>query len=433
MAPRRLDPAGQSAIVPSVTETLELQPWMTAPPTQAVLEALEARGGEGCARFVGGCVRNAVLGRAIDDIDIATVLTPDDAAAALEARGIRVVPTGVEHGTVTAIADHQPFEITTLRRDVSTDGRRAVVAFSTDWAEDAQRRDFRLNALYLDREGRLYDPTGEGVADARAGRIVFVGDPMVRIREDYLRILRFFRFYAWFGRGEPDAAAVDACRALKGMLSARSAERTQKEMLKLLAASDPRPALKLMAGAGVLAAVLPDVKDLGRLEGLVQIDLGLGEADAELRLAALIPQDRRTAEQLSERLRLSNAQRERLVAAVGSEPPIVSWMSPRQLRRAVYRLGQRTFFDRLKLAWAGSKDRKAAAGQWAGLVKLARGWTPPVFPVNGEDAKAAGVAEGPLIGQVLREVEDWWIDEDFPEGRDLVLERLKAVARGVGA
>ena len=405
---------------------------MTAPPTRAVFEALEARGGRGCARFVGGCVRNAVIGREIDDIDIATVLTPDEATAALEARGIRVVPTGVEHGTVTAVADHQPFEITTLRRDVSTDGRRAVVAFSTDWSEDAQRRDFRLNALYMDLDGGIFDPTGGGLADARAGRIVFVGDPIVRIREDYLRILRFFRFYAWFGKGEPDGAAVDACRALKDTLSARTAERTQKEMLKLLAAHDPRRSLTLMAATGVLGAVLSETGDLARVDGLVEIELGLNECDPELRLAALIPQTAAAAAKTAELLRLSNAQRERLIAAVGAEPRIVSWMSQRQLRQAIYRLGKRTVCDRLKLAWAGSRGRKGPEPQWRALLALAGEWTAPTFPVNGEDAKAAGVAEGPPIGQVLREVEDWWVDEDFPAGRALVLERLRLVAQGIG-
>ncbi len=416
-----------------MSQTLEQQPWMTAAPTRMVLEALEARGGPGCARFVGGCVRNAVIGREIDDIDIATTLTPDEVSAALEARGVRVVPTGVEHGTVTAVADHRPFEITTLRRDVSTDGRRAVVAFSTDWAEDAMRRDFRLNALYLDAAGVIYDPTGEGLSDAHAGRIVFVGDPMIRIREDYLRILRFFRFYAWFGKGEPDAAAVDACRALKGMLSARSAERTQKEVLKLLAAHDPRRSLKLMQSTGVLAATLPDVRDLGRLEGMVEIELALNETDAELRLAALIPQDPAAAREAAERLRLSNAQRERLVAAVGAEPPIVSWTSARQLRRAIYRLGKRTVVDRIKLAWAGSRGRIAAEPQWRALLAQTAEWQPPSFPVSGEDAKAAGAPEGPLVGKVLREVEDWWIDEDFPPSRQLVMDRLRLVAQGLAS
>ena len=416
---------------PSDPVDLPIQPWMTAPATLAVIQALEGAGGPGCARFVGGCVRNAIIGRPVDDIDIATTLTPDETSAALEAAGLRAAPTGVEHGTVTAIADHQPFEITTLRRDVSTDGRRAVVAFTTDWNQDAQRRDFRLNALYVDPDGRLFDPTGHGLADARAGRIVFVGDPMLRIREDYLRILRFFRFQAWFGQGEPDPAALAACRALKATLAGRSAERTQKELLKLLAADDPRPALKLMAASGVLAALLPFVKGLGRLEGLVEIERDpLAENDADLRLAALIPPDRATAEQVAERLRLSNAQRDRMVAAVGSEPAITSWMSPRQVRRAVWRLGLQTFTDRVKLAWAAA-DSPERGPQWRGLITLAQAWDRPVFAISGEDVIDAGAAAGPLVGQILRELEDWWIDEDFPADRDLALERLRIVAQGM--
>lgn len=247
------------------------QPWMTDSATQAVMAALEARGFEGCARFVGGCVRNALLKQPIDDVDIATTLTPDQVTEALEAAGLSAHPTGVEHGTITGVAQGKPFEITTLRRDVSTDGRRAVVAFTQSWEEDAQRRDFRLNALYADKDGTLYDPTGQGVADALAGRIVFVGDPMTRIREDYLRILRFFRFQAWYGKGEPDSAALEACKALKGMLSGRAAERTSKEILKLLEAEDPRAALRLMAATSVLSAVLPMVKAMGRFEALVEI------------------------------------------------------------------------------------------------------------------------------------------------------------------
>ena len=419
-------------IGPSVRDNLDRQPWMTAPPTRAVIDALEARGGRGCARFVGGCVRNSLIGRPVDDIDIATTLTPDEVTVALESRGLKAAPTGVEHGTVTGVAEHQPFEITTLRRDVATDGRRAVVAFTTDWNEDARRRDFRLNALYVDPDGRLFDPTGMGVEDALAGRIVFVGDPIVRIREDYLRILRFFRFHAWFGRGAPDAAALGACRALKGMLAGRSAERTQKEVLKLLAADDPRAALKLMSETGVLAAILPFVKGLERLNALVEIERSMQENDPELRLAALIPQDRPTAELVAERLRLSNAQRDRLCAAVGQAPRITSWMSPRQVRAAVYRLGHEPFFDRVKLAWAAS-GKPQTAPQWRALLTLAEGWTKPEFPVTGEDAKAAGAPEGPLVGQVLHEVEEWWVDEDFPADRRLALQQLEAVAQGLAA
>ncbi len=408
------------------------QPWMNTPAVRAVIDALEAKGGRGCARFVGGCVRNALIGRPIDDIDVATTLTPDEVVAALEHAGLRAAPTGVEHGTITAIADHHPVEVTTLRRDVSTDGRRAVVAFTTDWDEDARRRDFRLNALYADTDGRLFDPTGHGEADARAGRIVFVGDPMIRIREDYLRILRFFRFYAWYGKGEPDAAAIGACRAMRGSLAGRSAERTQKEILKLLAADDPRKSVKLMAATGVLEAILPTAKDLARLDAMVAIQRTIGETDPELRLAALIPSDPRAATETAERLRLSNAQRDRLSAAAGCEPRIVSWMSPRQVRRAVYRLGAQAFADRVKLAWAAS-PKGANAPQWRGLLTLAEAWTRPEFPVTGEDAMAAGAPEGRAVGQVLREVEDWWVDEDFPADRSLALERLKVVAQGLAS
>ena len=197
-----------------MSETIGQRPWMTTPGASAVLDALEARGFAGCARFVGGCVRNTLLSRPVEDIDIATTLTPDQVTEALGAAKIRAIPTGVEHGTITAVADGVPYEITTLRRDVSTDGRRAVVAFTEDWSVDAERRDFTLNAVYADRAGVLFDPTGRGVADGRAGRIVFVGDAMTRIREDYLRILRFFRFRAWYGAGEADEKALAACKAL---------------------------------------------------------------------------------------------------------------------------------------------------------------------------------------------------------------------------
>ena len=404
---------------------------MELPATQAVMEALETRGYAGCARFVGGCVRNSLLGQPVADVDIATTLTPDQVTEALETAGLRALPTGVDHGTVTAISGGQPYEITTLRRDVSTDGRRAVVAFTQNWEEDAVRRDFRLNALYCDDQGRLYDPTGEGVADARAGRIVFVGDAMTRIREDYLRILRFFRFHAWYGKGEPDSAALAACKALKGMLSGRAAERTQKELLKLLEAPDPRASLRLMAATSVLSAVLPQVRALTRFESLVANESDhFFDIDPELRLASLLPDDPAVARDTAERLRLSNALKDRLVAAAGDDPRIVSWMSPRETRRAVYRLGGRTFADRVRLAWAAS-DRPAAATQWRALIPLAETWTPPVFPLTGEDVVNAGVPRGPLVGQVLREIEDWWIDLDFIDDRMAAAERLKAVAQGM--
>ena len=414
-----------------MTESLGQRPWMTCPETVAVFDALEAHGTPGCARFVGGCVRNALLNQPIDDIDIATTLTPDEVTKALQAAGLKAVPTGVEYGTITAVSGGKPFEITTLRRDVSTDGRRAVVAFTEDWAEDAQRRDFTLNALYAERDGTLHDPTGRGLADGKAGRIVFVGDAMIRIREDYLRILRFFRFLAWYGKGEPDAKAVAACKALRASLSGRPAERVAKEILKLLASDDPRPAMKLTAATGVLATILPFTKDLVAFEGLVAIENDmLFENDPVLRLATLIPDDQIAAAQAAERLRLSNEVRDRLVAAMGKTPRITSWMSPRESRRAVYQIGVRAFTDRVKLAWAKS-TRTAATHQWRGLLALGESWSPPPFPLTGEDVINSGVPKGPMVGEVLREVEDWWIDHDFLDDKFSAIEKLKAVAQGM--
>jgi poly(A) polymerase len=394
---------------------------MTHPATRAVIAALEAAGGVGCARFVGGCVRDTLLGRAGEglDIDIATPLTPDQVTKALEAAGLKAVPTGVEHGTITAVAKGRPYEITTLRRDVETDGRRAVVAFTNDWAEDASRRDFRLNALYAEPDGTLHDPTGGGIEDARAGRIIFVGDPETRIREDYLRILRFFRFYAGYGRGEADGAALAACAALKDGLLGLSGERVSKELLKLLAAPDPRAALALMQSTGVLSALLPAVDGLERVNVLVEID-----ADPELRLAALLPDDRTAVLAAAQRLRLSNAQRDRLLAACSDEMEVGAEMTDQAARIAIYRLGGATLADRLKLAWAATGGD---IDTWRRLIGLSQTWTPPDFPITGADIKAAGVGEGPHVGDVRRAIEAWWLAGDFKADRATALAELKVV------
>ena len=414
-----------------MSETLGQRPWMIAPETAAVMDALEAAGGADCARYVGGCVRNTLIGRPVSDIDIATRLAPEQVTKALAAAKLKAVPTGVEHGTVTAISGGKPFEITTLRRDVATDGRRAVVAFTDDWAEDAQRRDFTLNALYARRDGTLFDPTGHGAADARAGRIVFVGEPEARVREDFLRILRFFRFFAWYGAGPADAAALAACEALRGELATLSAERVSKELLKLLGADDPREAVALMARTGVLGEVLPAPIDLARFNGVVAIEEDqLFENDPVLRLAALLPDDQIGAVQFAERLRLSNAQRDRISAALSPTPAFKSWMSPREIRRNLYRLGPEPFRDRAKLAWARA-GRTATTPQWRGMIALGEGWSAPAFPLTGEDVIAAGVPKGPMVGQVLREVEEWWIDHDFIDDKLSTIEKLKSVAQGM--
>ena len=415
-------------------DRLAAQDWMRLPATRAVMEALEAAGGPGCARFVGGCVRDALLGRIPPhatglDIDIATPLPPGEVTRALEAAGLRAVPTGLAHGTVTAVARGRPFEVTTLRRDVATDGRHATVAFTDDWAQDAARRDFRLNALYAAPDGRLYDPTGAGVADALAGRIVFVGDPGTRIEEDYLRILRFFRFTAWYGRGAPDAAGLAACAASLGGIGALSSERVQKELLKLLAAPDPRAAVRAMTAAGVLAACAPGLPrhaaELARFERLVALEQAAGEpADALLRLAALLGAASDGAA-VAARLRLPNAMRDRLLAA--GEGEVSSGWTPAQRRGAVRTLGPRRALDRARLARAADP---ADAPGWAALEHTARSWTPPAFPLTGADAQAAGLSPGPALGRVLRELEADWAAEDFATDRAQLLQRLaERVAR----
>lgn len=399
-----------------MSERLPRADWMSRE-AEMVFDALEAAGGGDCARYVGGCVRNAVMGQPVADVDIATVLTPDQTTAALQKAHIRAIPTGIEHGTVTAVVRGSPFEITTLRRDVETDGRRAVVAFTTDWAEDAQRRDFTFNALYASRDGTLHDPVGQGLADAHAGCVVFVGEPETRIREDYLRILRFFRFLAWYGRGGADPAGLAACAALKAPVAKLAAERISKELLKLLAAPDPRPAVRLMAETGVLQVVLPDARDLRAFEVLVDID-----ADPELRLAALLPQDTALAARMAAALRLSNAQRDRWIAAVGTA--VEADAGPALIRAMVYRDGAQAASDRLKLAWA---HNPGAADAWrAGLT--AADWTAPRFPLTGEDAIAAGLPKGPAVGKALRAVEAAWIAGDFAEDRLALLGRLKEIS-----
>ena len=387
-----------------MSHRLQGQDWLTASATRAVTAALVAAGGPDCARFVGGCVRNALIGAPIDDIDIATTLTPDAVVAALKAAGLRSVPTGIEHGTVTAISEHQPFEITTLRRDVSTDGRRATVAFTTDWAEDAARRDFRLNALYADAEGVILDPTGRGFDDAMAGRIVFVGEPEGRIREDYLRILRFYRFYAWYGRGAPDAAAVAACADLAEGVERLSAERVSKELLKLLAAPDPRPAVRLMHEAGVLGRVVTEPADLTLFAAMAALS-----GDPVLRLSALLPADPAKAAEAARRLRLSNAQRERLVEAVSGEA--TTELAGAQARAALYRDGRQAVEDRVMRAWAAGGDEGGARR----LLAVAKDWTRPALPVGGRDLARLGLKPGPETGRVLKAFEEGWIADDFPD------------------
>lgn len=389
-----------------MTARLAGQPWLKASATRAVMAALEAAGGPGCARFVGGCVRNSLIGRPVADIDIATTLKPEETDRAIRAAGLKAVPTGIAHGTVTAVAERQPFEITSLRRDVSTDGRKATVSFTDDWADDAARRDFRLNALYADASGEVFDPTGEGVADALAGRIIFVGDPETRIREDFLRILRFFRFHAWYGRGEPDPAALAACRDLAPGMVRLSAERVSSELMKLLSAPDPRQAMTSMADAGVLAQILPE----GRLTSLFDAAVEQG-GDPVVLLMLMLPPDEGVARSAATRLRLSNAVRDRLAAAAGAYPAVDLAMSDREARAVLYRLGAPAFSDAVHRRWAEAPGRADEAGR---LLALAGTWARPCLPVGGRDLARMGIQPGPETGRLLKAFEEGWIADDFP-------------------
>ena len=403
--------------------TVQGQAWLDASATRAVMTALEAAGGVGSARFVGGCIRNALMDQPVDDIDIATVLKPDDTVRALRTAGLKAIPTGIAHGTITAVAEGRPFEITTLRRDVSTDGRNATVAFTDDWAEDAARRDFRLNALYADAEGRVFDPTGEGIADAAAGRIIFVGDPETRIREDYLRILRFFRFQAWYGRGEPDGSGLAACSALASGMTRLSAERVSKELIKLLAAPDPRAAVRAMSRSGVLAEILPDAAS-----DLFEVGAAL-TTDPVQRLGLMLPADADRLRHISVGLRLPNAIRDRLIGAAIAGPEVTLAMTDAAARAALYRHGHQAFLDAL-LRRRAEAEAEAVGEPADRFAALAESWAPPSLPVGGRDLARLGVAPGPDTGRLLKAFEAEWIADDFPtSGHAERLERLVRDAR----
>ena len=383
-------------------------PWMSDRSVRRLLDAL-VKGGI-AARFVGGCVRNTVLGRPVDDIDIAVDKPPETVMRTLEAADLKVVPTGLRHGTVTAIVEGRPFELTTLRRDLETDGRRAVVAFTDDWRADAERRDFTFNALYADPDGTLWDPF-DGRADLLAGRVRFIGDPDQRIAEDRLRVLRFFRFHAWFGKPPLDSAGFDACRRNAGTLSALSAERVTKELLRLLAAPAPADALAAMAEAGALDHWLPEYAGAARLKALVARE----EAPDPLRrLAAIVSPSAATA--VARRLKLSTQDSLRLQLML--EPAVPG--DPENRRAALYRLGTSLFVDRVLLE---------GPGDWQAALALARRWTPPELPISGADALALGLKPGPRVGALLEAVERWWIAGDFSADRAACLAELERLAR----
>ena len=380
-------------------------PWQSRAGMDRLLKALGAAEGE--TRYVGGCVRDTLLGLEVSDVDLATRLAPEEVIRRLEAARIKAVPTGLAHGTITAVVAGAPVEVTTLRRDVSTDGRRATIAYTEDWREDAARRDFTINALSADpQSGEIFDYFG-GVEDLEGRRVRFIGDPLKRIAEDHLRILRFFRFHARFGAGEPDAPALAACAARANDLMALSRERIADELLKLLALPDPAPTARLMIERGIFQPVLPEIASADRLEALIAAERAAGIAPEPLRrLAALLPIDTETAASVAARLRLSKRKAKRLVSAADPrlEPP----------EALAYRIGAAEAVDRLLLHGEPGPDLEA----------LER-WQAPLLPVGGGDLVGMGLAAGPVVAATLQAIEREWVAAGFPADREAV----RAMAR----
>jgi len=421
------------------SDRLDPQPWMTAPETAAVMVALSAAGGE--ARFVGGCVRDALLGRKVRDVDIATHEPPERVMNLLARAGIKAIPTGIKHGTVTAVFGAKHFEITTLRRDVETYGRHAKVEYTNDWQADAARRDFTMNALFCSADGIIYDPFG-GLADLRAQRVRFVGDPEARIREDVLRLLRFFRFHAHYGNPPPDAAALAACRSLAHLLPTLSGERICGETLKLLSAPQPADIIDLMRETGVLAHFLPEATRIDRLRTLVAIEGSaprdlVPRADPIRRLAALLDGSAASALAVATRLRFSNAERDRLIGLAGDPEPSPDLDGP-TCRRLIYRLGPARYRDRALIAWAaavagGTAMDRRVTDAWIDVLRSGVEWAAPRFPLKGRDAVKLGVPPGPAVGRLMATLEDWWIAGDFQANREACLTELKQRAAAVAA
>jgi tRNA nucleotidyltransferase/poly(A) polymerase len=386
-------------------------PWLRQGAPARVLALLDRDGEE--ARVVGGAVRDALIGVPISEYDIATTALPQEVVRRVVAAGFKAVPTGIEHGTVTVVVDKEPFEVTTLREDVETYGRHAKVAFGRDWRGDAQRRDFTMNALSLARDGTIHDYVG-GRADLAQRRVRFIGDPARRIGEDVLRILRFFRFHAGYGEGAPDPAGLAACIAMRAGIATLSRERVRMEMLKLLIARHVVPALAAMTEAGLLVTVLGGVPLLASLANLVKLESALVlAADPIRRLAALGVFLVEDADRLRDRLRLANAEHERLCAMADGWWRVSPADGEAAARRLLYRLTPERFVDRVLLAWSRS-PQGAADPAWRTLATLPARWAAPLFPLKATDLLARGMTRGPALGAALRTAEAAWIADGFP-------------------
>ena len=392
---------------------IDARRWRRRPGMPKLLDALGAA--DGLTRYVGGAVRDDLLKLPFDDIDLATRLRPDEVVERLQVAGIKAVPTGFDHGTVTAVSDGHPYEVTTLRRDVETHGRHATVAFTDDWRDDAARRDFTINALMADPvSGEVFDHFA-GLADLEQRHVRFIGNPFERIAEDHLRILRFFRFHARFGRGRPDEAAMAACTARSNDLMALSRERIADELLKLLAVDDPSPTVEVMLGNEILKPVLPEIEAsaIPALQALVAAEREAGFASDPLRrLVALLPRDPATAEAIAARLKLSNRARKR--AGCAAEPEM-----PHNPQALGYKAGVQCAVDRLLLAGRSAEAKEIS------------GWTPPRLPIGGGALIKQGVPQGPAVSRALRRIEERWVDAGFPTGAgfDAIVSDVVASAR----
>jgi poly(A) polymerase len=399
--------------------------WLREAPLRDILAALDGEGEE--ARIVGGAVRNALLDEPHGDIDIATTALPSEVIRRVEAAGFKAVPTGVEHGTVTIVAAGQPFEVTTLREDVETFGRHAKVVFGRDWKRDAERRDFTINALSLSRDGIVHDYVG-GLADIEARRVRFIGEAATRIAEDYLRILRFFRFHAAYGEGAPDREGLAACIEGRAGLEQLSRERVRMEMVKLLVAKHAVPTLALMTETGLLEQVLGGVPLLASYANMVKLEAALARAaDPVRRLGALAVSVAEDAERLRERLRLTNAEYERLVSMADGWWQISTSLSEHEARVLLYRLGDARFTDRVLLAWTRA-PQGAADATWHALATLPARWSAPAFPLKAADFIARGVPKGPRLGAALAAAEEAWIAAGFPVDAPAVVAIADATA-----
>jgi poly(A) polymerase len=395
-------------------------PWLRSGPAARVLGLLNGDDAE--ARVVGGAVRNALLGLAVSEIDIATTALPAEVIRRAKAAGIKSVPTGIEHGTVTLVVEAQPFEVTTLREDIETFGRKAKVAFGRDWRRDAERRDFTINGLSVDAGGVVHDYVG-GLADIAAKRVRFIGDPHRRIAEDFLRILRFFRIHAAYGSGEPDRAGYLACISGRAGLAGLSAERVRMEILKLMIAQGAAVAVAAMADGGLLLPIFGGVAYVGPFAGMISAERALGlEPNATRRLGALAVAVSEDARRLAARLRLTNNEAKAL-DSMGHRWWRLAGMDEATARRRLYRLGAERYRDRLMLAWARA-GAEASSVSWRELATLPERWSAPKFPLKAADFVARGIDAGPALGHVLTLAEDAWLAADFPADEPV----LKAIA-----